>query len=1086
MITKRLMQIVAVQSLFYTLAIAYEGNSQRLSMNDVYVTLEERQMKVIDVFKEIETNSQFKFSFEKQDINNDVDFTFKGDAYSIYEILEYVGKKASLNFRRINNVIDVSRAERKFSKPSVKEVFIDKTITGTVTDENGNGLPGVNVLVKDTNIGVVTDINGDYKLDVPDDATVLVFSYVGYLTEEVDITGRTIVDFSLTPDIETLSEIVVLGYGTKKAKDLTGSVKQVSGEDFQNNAIQSSTLALQGRVAGVRITNNGGRPGRGGTIRIRGTTTRNNNEPLYVIDGQIVTTGLGFLNPNDIESMTVLKDASAAAIYGSRAAAGVIVVKTKRGRAGKPVIEYNAFYTWDDLTNKVDILNADEYEQVNTEWFTNAGQTSALIPPAIRGNTDWQDLIFRTGHQQNHHLSVSGGNENHQYAFQGGYFHQEGLVQKSSLDRYNIRLNQDLSISKKWKLASTVDASYAKGNQTNDGSVVFHAQQSPPNLAPYDANGDLVFSGYTRLNPLAVLASNRPVDDNLRILGNLSLEYEIIDGLSAKTFISTEFVTTQFQSFTPRISYPADPVGANNNDTNILNTRTQRQFVWTWDNTLSYSKSVGEHNFSVLFGHTAQSSNRIFRNITARNFLSNDASLQFVDATLTPDETSASNNAFEWSIASLIGRVSYDYKGKYLFDGNFRRDRSSRIHTDFRDAFFPSASVGWVLSEESFFNVPFIDRLKIRAGWGEIGNERSGSDYPYQEVYRTGADAIFGGAISTGVFVPRSGNPALEWETTTTKNIALDLNLFDNSVSLTTDYFIKDTDGILFSPDQSALSGVAAPIQNTSNIRNTGIEFELAYRKSIGDLYLEVSPNYTYIKNEIISLSETEDARDASIGKSRVGRPFSTYDIGYIADGIFQNQAEVDAHAFQTSGTAPGDIRFKDLNNDGVINTEDRDWLGVGVPPHNYGISILAQYKGFDLNILGTGQAGGEARWTGHTGYHNFVRPFEITAGYLRGRWHGEGTSNLYPRIVAGDPNDNARFSTLLLESTNYFRIQNIQLGYTFPKELVESINLSSLRAYVAGQNLFTFTDFEGYDPQTGYGGYPVPRSIYIGLNIKL
>ncbi|MCG8306187.1 MAG: SusC/RagA family TonB-linked outer membrane protein [Cytophagales bacterium] len=1093
----------ALQAMFLTVAIAYSSEAQAIkSVKEHRAEFHFNNTALKDVLNDIEGKTDYRFTFYSADLDHNITFSLDRQTLSIADLLIQLSEDYNLAFKQVNNNITIRRLQqkRKANKPKLEIVIQGRTITGKVTsEEDQSGLPGVNVLIKGTGQGTVTDVEGNFAIDVADENAILVFSYVGYVVEEVAVGNQSVIDISLVPDLTALDEIVVIGYGTQKKSDLTGAVTTLDGEAFKNDAIQSSSLALQGRVAGVRVVNNGGRPGAGATIRIRGTTTRNNNEPLIVIDGQIVDSGLGFLNPNDIESMTVLKDASAAAIYGSRAAAGVILITTKRGIEGKPEIEFSTYYTFDKLTNKLDMLNTEEYMQVNTEWFTNAGLTPSFVTPDVVADTDWQDEIFRTGSQQNYHLSIRGGNDRFLYGIQGGYFHQEGLIKNSSLDRYNFRFNNDLKVNDKLKLTSSIDVSYAKGNQTSDGDVVTRALQYPPNVAAADANGDLVFSGYTLEHPLVILENNRPIDDNLRALGNLLLEYEFIEGLKLKSFLGLEYQTTGLTDFRPKVSYPQDPAQVNETPFARLTKQPTKRFIWSWDNLLSYSRSFGDHNMSVMIGHTAQSSIYEFYQLQARDFMSNHPNLHVIDATLAPDEVTGNNNISEWALASVIGRLTYDYKNKYLFSASFRQDRSSRIHPDYRDAFFPSFSGGWVMSEESFFNVDFIDRLKIRGGWGQIGNERSGDDYPYQATvavgapntraswYRDsdGANAIFGGVIHTGAVFNRIVNKALKWETTTTKNIALDLAMFGNSVLLTTDFFIKDTEGIITVPPMPAYFGLPASYQNESNIRNTGIEIEFTYRKEFGEFSFEISPNYTYIKNEIITLSEAEDAVDASIGKSRVGRPYSTHSIGWIADGIFQNQAEVDAHAFQQTGTAPGDIRYKDLNGDNVIDEKDRDWIGVEVAPHNYGVSIIMEYKNFDLNLLGVGQMGGETRWNPGFSYHNMKRPYEITGGFIRNRWHGEGTSNSLPRLVSGDPNNNERFSTLYLESSDYFRIQNIQLGYNFSNEILNKLKLSRLRFYVAGQNLFTITNFNGYDPQTGYGGYPVPASVYFGLNVS-
>lgn len=1086
--------------LFFVVALfqihAETGYAQRTKIN-----LNLNEVSVLSVIDEIESKTEFRFLYSKVELDLERSVSILAKKLRIDRVLQKLFDDGKVNYKIIDRHIILTP---KKSAPMARNELDDSdsgdepqaTVTGNVTDENGAPLPGASVVEKGTTNGTQTDFDGNFSITVADENAILAISYIGFATQEVTLGGQTNITVALNETAAGLDEVVVIGYGTQKAKDLTGSVKQISADDFKDNATGgNSTLALQGRVAGVRVVNTGSSPGAAPSIRIRGTTSRNSNEPLYVIDGQIVSTGVGFLNPDDIETMTVLKDASSAAIYGSRAAAGVVLITTKRGKVGKPTIEFSSYYSFDRMTNEVELLNAEDYVTLNQEWYTNAGQEPNPLTPAVPGDTNWLDETFRTGSQQNYHLSIRGGSENNRYAVQAGYFHQEGIMKTTAFDRYSFRVNNDINVGKRFKLSSSLDITYGQRARNAESQIVFWSLQYPKNQAVRDSEGDLVFAGpgYTLGHPLVSLENDGWDQGNLRGLGNVSGEYEILDGLKVKTTFGVEYSSDNSKSFSPTAFYPKDGNSINNRPNNGLSVGTNRLFVWNWDNQLSYSKSFGDHTLDAIILHTAQESDFTHYGLSARDFLTNDPSLRVIDASLSLDELAGNgngaNNKTQWSISSLVGRLNYNYKGKYLLTGTLRRDNSSRIHPDFRDATFPSVSAGWVISEESFFDVPFIDRLKFRGGWGEIGNERPVIDdvvinYPYQSSFIPNTPYILGTDQNqvSNVTADRIQNSALQWEATTTKNFGLDGNFFDNRLSLTADYFIKDTEGILFQPEFTALFGLPPAFQNTSHLRNSGFEIAFTYADDIGDLHFEISPNYTYIKNEIITLSPSEDLVDSSIGLSRVGQPFGVA-IGYVADGIFQNQAEVDAHATQEPGTAPGDIRFKDLNEDGVIDVADRRWIGNDTPTHNYGLSVLLEYKNFDLNILGVGQAGGYARWDPFFGYHNFIRPLEITGANLLGRWHGEGTSNTLPRIVSGDPNINRRFSTLYLEDTDYFRIQNIQLGYTLPKQAIEGLGLTNLRLYTAGQNLFTFSDFNGFDPQTGYRDFPVAGSIYFGLN---
>ncbi len=1076
---KKLLIIIMRTFIFLCCMTAFSFTPNNgLSQNSKIKITADNHLTIDEVFLLIMHQTDYKFIYQKGIFKDFPKVEVKKGTISANSLLQKSLSKGSFTVEVAkNNMVLVKHAPLNLEIQGVK-------ISGKIVDTNNQPLPGANILEKGTTNGTQTDFDGNFSLTVTDQNSILIVSYLGFITQEITVSNQTNITITMLDDEAALDEVVVIGYGTQRVKDLTGSVKQIKGESFKNDALTAPGLALQGRVAGVRVINSGGRPGSNPTIRIRGATTLTGggNEPLYVVDGQIVSSGIGFLNQQDIESMTVLKDASASAIYGSRAAAGVVLITTKRGRIGKPVVEFTSTFSIDTATNELDMLNAQEYETINDELFSNAG----LTPPGYGvvttlGDTNWLDQVFRTGSQQNYHLSVRGGNQNNKYAVKAGYYHQEGLVKKSMLDKFTFGVNNDINIGSKIKLSSNIDVTYSKDNQTDDSLVILRALQMPVNVAVEDVDGGLAFSGSTVPHPLADLDRTSPKSDQLIAIGKVSVDYEIIDGLVAKSTFGLEYRNSSRRNFTPTRFFPKDLLGANTSPLATLDTGTNRLFVYNWDNQISYSKSFGDHNFSATAIHTAQESDFVSYNLFASNFLSNEPAFQVIDANVDETSERAGNNRSQWAISSLVGRVTYDYKGKYLLSASVRRDNSSRIHPDFREAVFPSFSAGWVISDESFFNIPAIDRLKFRAGYGEIGNERIGN-YPYQSTIRPIGSVFLGGGIQTIVGANRLPNDALEWEATNTTNFGIDLNLFDNKLSLTADYFVKETEGILRTLEVPGYFGISGPISNTSAVENKGFEIAFTYAQDFGDLHVEISPNYTYVSNKITKLNRFEDAVDSALRTSVIGRPNGSI-FGYIADGIFQNQGEIDAHATQETGTAPGDVRFRDLNGDGVIDPEDRDFIGVFTPPHDYGININLQYKNIDLTILGVGQSGGQNQWRPDWGYHNFIRPFEINGGIFRNRWRGEGTSNTLPRIVSGDPNRNARASSLFLESTDYFRIQNIQLAYNFPENTIEKLGLSKLRIFTAGQNLITFTDFSGFDPQTGYFTYPVVGSVYFGLN---
>jgi len=1000
----------------------------------------------------------------------------------------------------------------------------DQPISGRVTSETGEPLIGVTVVVKGTTIGAATDVSGNYTLSVPDNGGTLVFSYIGYLPKEVVVGSQSVVNVTLTTDAKALEEVVVIGYGTQKKSVVTGAITSVKSEELENQQISRVEQALQGRTSGLTIAASSGAPGAASTVRVRGTTSLNGNasNPLYVVDGiPIDIGGIDYLNQNDIESIEVLKDAASAAIYGARSAAGVILITTKKGKAGSMQVAYNAYYGTQAPARKLNLLNATEYATLRNEASVAGGGNIIFTDPQSLGEgTDWQDIIFNNDARiQNHDLSISGGNDKSTYYASFGYFDQEGIVATdiSRYQRFNVRFNSTHKINKWLNFGNNLSYSHLKnkgiGNTNGEfGGVLSSAINLDP-LTPaivtdptmlesdfYNVGGRNYvqhISGYPygistnvlqeMSNPLAYIQTrlgNFGWSDNM--VGNVYFEVAPIKGLKLRTNIGGKLSFYGSESFTPLAYFHSSM----SNTITSFYRENNTGLNYTWENTASYTRDFGNHHLTGLVGTGAYVDGYISRGLNAT--YQNIPATTFEDANLNLSVPAANRVGGGWDgvehkISSLYGRVTYDYNEKYLFTGIVRRDGSTRFGRNYKYGYFPSASVGWVPSRENFWptnNV--VDFLKLRLSYGVNGTDEA-ANFAYVSTVSGGRNYTFGDDVYLTGYSPNAPeNPDLKWEETHQTNFGIEATLFQN-FNLVFDLYRKRTVDILAPLIIPGYVGAAGnPTANIGAMNNDGYEIELGYTKQIGDFNLNLKGNVSHLRNEITDLGSvayttgaTVQSSDYEISRNAVGHPIGSF-YGFETNGIFQTQEEVESYTKDGAkiqpNAAPGDFRYVDLNNDGVINADDRTFIGDPTPTWSYGFTANVGWRNFDFLAFGQGVAGNEI--------YNGLRRLDIpTANWTTdalGRWTGAGTSNDFPRMVTGDPNRNFSYpTTFRLSPGDYFRIKTLQLGYTLPKIFVTKVGFQRVRLYVSSNNLLTFTKYAGFDPEIGGGSYGVDRGYY-------
>lgn len=988
----------------------------------------------------------------------------------------------------------------QINKPAVTiNVAQEITITGKVTDAAG-AVPGVAVTEKGTTNGTLTDAAGNFKLNVKDRNAVLVFSFVGYAAREVPVGDQTLLNVVLTENVKALNEVVVVGYGTQKKKDVTGAVTSVNVKEIAGQPVPDIGQAIEGRAAGVQAVTSGS-PGSNVTLRVRGVGTVNNSDPLLVIDGVPTDVPLNTLNPDDIASLDVLKDASASAIYGSRGANGVVLITTKKGSAGASHLNVNAFAGIQQATNLVKLLNASQFAQLNNELLINNNQSTnpAYADPASLGaGTNWLNALFIKAPIQSYTMSYSGGTEKSDYYVSGSILDQKGIVTNTAYRRYTLQFNGNDKVLKWLKFGHNLTLNH---DEKPSGAYDIRATMAANPAQPiYNADGSYSgpvgqpqFYGDVK-NPIATAKLIQNNTEGYNVLGSVFAEATIIPGL---TFKSTAGIQASFfnsRTWSPKYNYQPIP-----QPNSYLSEQYNKSITYTWDNFLTYDKYFGEdHHLTVLAGTDAQTNGYHFAGGNVSGFAS-DVTQQLNNGTLNPV---LNGDGSEWALLSYVGRANYAYKDRYLLTATIRRDGSSRFGDNNKYGTFPSGSIAWRVSQEPFFKkITFFDDLKLRAGYGTTGNQNIGN-YSFASVL-TSAVYNFNGTVVPAQIALNAANPNLRWETVKQSNIGLDATFFKQRITVNIDAYIKKTTGMLVPvnlPISTGYSG-AAPPSNAGDVENKGIEFSVTSKNMTGKFNWTTSANISFNQNKITALSDNTSIFGGNIGLNgnininAVGRPINNF-YGFVTQGIFQTQFDVDAHASQQTGadpynrTSPGDIRFKDLNNDGVINDADRTFIGNPNPKFSYAMNNTFSYAGFDLSVFLQGVYGNKI-FNANNVYQESMAVAQNQTIRVLGRWEGPGTSNTMPRAIYNDPNKNSRISDRFVEDGSYLRIKTATLGYTLPKELIKKAGFTNAHIYVTGQNLFTFTKYTGFDPEVGSNGidfsvYPVTRTISLGINLTL
>ncbi len=1023
----------------------------------------------------------------------------------------------------------------------------DFVCSGQIVDDQGMPVIGASVFQKGTSKGAVSDLDGNFKLQVPEGSDITI-SYIGYKTVETKAAAN--MHIVLKEDNATLSELVVVGYGVQKKSVVTASIAKVGSDELGMTAPVRMDNALKGLAAGVTVTSSSGQPGAAAQIRVRGIGTINDSDPLYIVDGMPIEGGLDFVNPSDIESIEVLKDAASGAIYGARAANGVVLVTTKSGKKGKVKVNYNFSYGWQSKWRKRDMLNATEYAVMMNEGYLNAGMDAPYADPYSYGEgTDWQDeLFYDNAPVMNHDITVSGASDKVNYYLSLGYYTQEGIIggnyDRSNYQRLSLRSNTKFNIfdeSKKrnWlnKLDITVNLSYArvksKDIEVNSqyGSPLGSALALSPILTPtltgeaaeeqdayyselqagyyrpiYDANGNpYTIPGATyneMVNPMMALSLPGAQNWSHKFVTNFAAELQLWDGLKYRISYGADMSFWGSESHT--LTYYLS--GNNRSNKTSASQESDRGTVWQIENVLTYDKTFGDHTFNVVLGQSAMK-NTGWTLGASRNYLidENKPYINFASGLAeNGDRDGWGGPSNPHTLSSMFARLSYNYAERYMLQATVRRDGSSRFGSNNKYATFPSFSLGWNITNEKFMEKRpgWLSNMKVRFSWGKNGNENI-DDFRYVVLTSTGNNYIFGNSenVINGVKPNGLSNQDLKWEESEQTDIGLDLGFFNNALTFTVDYYKKKTNGMLMTMAIPSYVGETKPIGNVGSMENSGVEFELGYKFNIADATFNFRGNLSYLHNELINLGNDTGYANydsfqsvGTITRASNGEPFP-YFYGLKTAGIFQTWDEVNSYVNADGeliqpDAKPGYVRFVDINGDGTIDDNDRTKIGKGMPDWTFGFNFTAAWRGFDFAMMWQGTAGNDV--------FDATRRIDIRStnlpSWMLNRWTGPGTSDKYPIFIVGDSSDNWKSSDLYVYDGSYLRLKNIELGYTLPQNLTQKVFINRLRVYVSAENLFTFTKYHGFDPEISSGGtslgvdygvYPQARVWRVGFNLE-
>ena len=1122
---------VTMAVVFATVSFAHDINAQELLNKNITLQVENIELK--NALDKIEEQAKVKFVYSSETIQANRKVSLNTSNQHLSGALDLLLKPLNISYRVVSGRILLQ------NEAAVNSV-IDKTVKGKITDESGQGLPGVSVVLKGTSTGTVSNEVGDYTISTPDGGGTLIFSFLGYISQEVAVGTRTAVDVKLEVDSKSLSEVVVVGYGSQLKKEVTGSVQTVGSADIKDLPVTQVTQKLQGRLAGVQINQATGKPGQGMSVRIRGQVSVSaGSDPLYVIDGFPITGNIGALNPDEIDEITILKDAASTSLYGSRAANGVVLITTKKGKPGETSVSLNAYYGFQKVPQRgrVKMLNAQEFAQFKKEYYEDMNQTvpaEFANPSDYAGkNNDWYDALLRTAPIQSYNLTLSSNKENLKTSLVAGILNQDGVVINNNYKRYSLRMNTEYDVNKYVKLGFNIAPQYVYDNTPRtDGDrgtgILFNALHTWPVMPIRDANGELTkfnnFPGSTGNifdYPNWVRAANELTNENrnTKLLGNTYLVVTPVKGLTLKTTLNIEYENNKFFYFNPstatsQINVPI-PTTAATTRQSLINSG------WLNENLATYTKSFGDHNFELLAGFTQQRYRQEYERIQANTYA--DDRLPTIQGALNIDRGGTLNAINEWSLTSYLSRLSYNFKGKYLFTASIRADGSSRFGSDNLWGTFPAVSAGWVISDESFLEpVRQISFAKIRASYGLIGNNNIGNYTQYALVNNT-TNAVFGSNVATGAAVTSLANRNLSWETTKQFDIGLDLGLFNDRIQFVYDFYNKRTTNLLYAVQIPQEAGFGSFFDNIGEIKLWGHEFSLTTRNLDGQLKWKTNANISFNRNKVMELAPGIDRVYGSFHITQVGQPFGQF-YGLVKEGFYMSKEELATSPVAPGQSAIGTIKYKDVNGDGKItyggDQDDRTIIGSPFPKFTYGLTNEFSYKNWDLSISGSGSYGNQL-WVRHLySTANLDGVFNMVAG-VKDRFRVKNgpidpaTNQSYAETVItpgkgmyGATNNGGTYtgierdwnSSHFLADASFFSVKNVTLGYEIGK--VGKV-FKSARVYGSVQNVYIFTKYwGGPNPETsgngegnGDGGnlsqgvdfsnYPVPRTWTLGINLN-
>lgn len=1094
---------------------------------DKKVSLNIKNLEIERVFREIEERTDVRFVFSRSLIRADRKISIRAKNRALHQILDEVLTPLNLKYRSSENLLIVSRIDRK-DEATINSVTSgldrndqiansDHLITGRVSDEKGEALPGVSIVVKGTTTGTASSLDGSFSLTVPDEKVSLVLSYVGYVTQEVVIDGRTKLDITMVVDEKTLEEVVVVGYGVVKKSDLTGSVASINSKDFKETPITDLGRALQGRAAGVLVTQNSGSPGASATIRIRGTGSINaGNEPLYIVDG-FPTGSIGEINPSDIESIEILKDASATAIYGSRGSNGVVMVTTKRGKSGQSKINYESYYGVQSVRRTIPLLNSQQYAEFINEARVNSGGTpyfdgsapDKALPSQISTNTNWQDQVLQTAPIQQHQLMLSGGEAKTKFAVSGNIFDQKGIIAGSSFKRYTVRANLDREISRRVSIGLNITGAFSETNIArsdqgggSNAGVMNAAINYAPVFPVYNADGSYYrdqssLNGNLVDNPVGIVKEITNVVSGTRILANTFLNVKILEGLEFRTAFGADLGNSKQNFYVTR----KIGLGMGSNGAAEISANAGRE--WLNENTLTYSKILGaneKHHFTGLLGYTAQQST--FENVFVRAINFNDDFAKYHNLGAGATFQRPASGESEWALISYLSRFNYGFDDRYLLTLTARIDGSSRFGPNKKYGFFPSGAFAWKLINEDFMqNQSVFSDFKFRASYGLTGNQAI-RDFGYLSLIGNvqqpfgGSPNLISGSVPAGI-----SNLDLGWESNAQFDIGLDMGFLQNRLHLTLDFYRKRTFDLLFDVNVPQTSGYSTSLRNIGEMENKGVELAISSVNARSENFeWTTSLNLTSNKNKIRSLDgRSEFTTGAASGHHgvtntimmKVGQPIGDF-YGRKVVGIFQNEQEISNYG--QANAQPGDLKYEDINGDGTINNDDRTVIGNGNPLFFGGLSNQFRLRNFEVNFLFQGSFGNDILNFARFDLYNLNGNNNQSIDVLD-RWRPDHPSNDIPRANAAG--GQRILSSFHVEDGSYLRLKNISLGFYFQDYFPRLVKLSNAKLYVSAQNYLTFTRYKGFDPEVNWAGssaisqgmdfdaYPNTKTLTIGLNLN-